>query len=225
MRTSPRRKCEPSVPHHPTGTTPRTRPRALAGPLPADGGGRRDARLRFPSRTTPLAAPERSAEPRRSRSGVGTLRWPPCDDRTPRGRPCSVMRAPDGVNGERFFQRHAMPGTSICSASSRSRATASPTFRSTASRADRGRAERGHRVPPWNSDPRQPAQPGRLVFDLDPGLDVAFRAVIAAAEADPRARRGARSGRLVQNHWRRGPARRGPARRNARRRGGWPAGK
>jgi len=96
-------------------------------------------------------------------------------------RPVSIVRTPDGIDGPRFFQRHASSGSEALAIKIRGEAKpflTVDTAKSLVSLAQLGAVE----IHPWGSAKGDPERPGRIVFDLDPSSELAFARVIEAAK-------------------------------------------
>ena len=97
-------------------------------------------------------------------------------------RPTSIIRAPDGIGGEQFFQRHAVAGSSprlkLIDVKEREPYVTAVDAGGLVAIAQSGGVE----LHPWGCKPGDPETPNQITFDLDPGEGLAFAEIVAGAK-------------------------------------------
>lgn len=100
-----------------------------------------------------------------------------------RGRPCSIIRMPNGIEHQSFFQRHPVKGQSPLIEAVEIKGEPKPYIRIDTVEGLIAAAQfAAVEIHPWNCVPYQYEKVERLIFDLDPAPEVAFEEVITAAK-------------------------------------------
>ncbi len=98
-------------------------------------------------------------------------------------RPVSIIRAPDGIEGQQFFQRHAMAGSNprlkLIDVKERKPYVGVEDVGGLVAIGQSG----GLELHPWGSKPGDPETPEQVTFDLDPDEGLDFGDVIFGARA------------------------------------------
>jgi bifunctional non-homologous end joining protein LigD len=98
------------------------------------------------------------------------------------GRPLSLVRAPDGIDGQRFFQRHAnKQGIKVRAIKLKGEPEPYITIDDVEGLLSLAQAA-VLELHPWGAKKNEPDLPERVIFDLDPAPDVAFECVIEGAK-------------------------------------------
>ncbi|WP_291832260.1 DNA ligase D [Brevundimonas sp.] len=96
-------------------------------------------------------------------------------------RPVSIIRAPEGIAGEQFFQRHAMPGSNprlkLIDVKERKPYVGVVDVGGLVAIGQSG----GLELHPWGCKPGDPETPEQVTFDLDPDEGLDFNDVVSAA--------------------------------------------
>jgi bifunctional non-homologous end joining protein LigD len=96
-------------------------------------------------------------------------------------RPLALVRCPDGIEGQHFFQKH--PGVGTAPQLRGGEADGAPYLAIDGIEGLYGATQMGAiELHSWGSSLADPLHPDRLVFDLDPGEGVGMAAIVAAAQ-------------------------------------------
>jgi bifunctional non-homologous end joining protein LigD len=99
-----------------------------------------------------------------------------------KGRPISMVRAPDGIDGQRFFQRHVLAGIAAVKPV-KARGVKEPyqaidNVEGLIALAQAAVLE----IHPWGCKENEPETPERIIIDLDPDLELSCERVMEGAK-------------------------------------------